>query len=82
MSGPGQYRYIHFVAHGTASRSSPLDSAVILSPAPKNPEDFKLYARDIVHQPLQPMYVERGCEVQQRSDGSPAVCSSRDAGSW
>jgi CHAT domain-containing protein len=52
MSGPDQYRYIHFVAHGTASRSSPLDSAVILSPAPKNPEDFKLYARDIVHHPL------------------------------
>ncbi len=23
MSGPDQYRYIHFVAHGTASRSSP-----------------------------------------------------------
>jgi CHAT domain-containing protein len=53
MSGPDQYRYIHFVAHGTASRSSPLDSAVILSPAAKNPEDFKLYARDIVHHPLQ-----------------------------
>jgi CHAT domain-containing protein len=53
MSGPDQFRYIHFVAHGTASRSSPLDSAVILSPTPKNPEDFKLYARDIVHHPLQ-----------------------------
>jgi CHAT domain-containing protein len=53
MSGPEQFRYIHFVAHGTASRSSPLDSAVILSPAPKNAEDFKLYARDIVHHPLQ-----------------------------
>ena len=53
LSGPDQFRYIHFVAHGTASRSSPLDSAVILSPAPKNPEDFKLYARDIVHHPLQ-----------------------------
>jgi CHAT domain-containing protein len=52
MSGPDQFRYIHFVAHGTASRSSPLDSAVILSPAPQNPEDFKLYARDIVLHPL------------------------------
>jgi hypothetical protein len=31
----------------------PLDSAVILSPTPKSPEDFKLYARDIVHHPLQ-----------------------------
>jgi CHAT domain-containing protein len=52
MSGPDQFRYIHFVAHGTASRSSPLDSAVILSPTPNDPEDFKLYARDIVHHPL------------------------------
>lgn len=52
MSGPEQFRYIHFVAHGTASRSSPLDSAVILSPAPNNPQDFKLYARDIVHHAL------------------------------
>jgi CHAT domain-containing protein len=53
LSGPDQFRYIHFVAHGTASRLSPLDSAVILSPTPQNPEDFKLYARDIVHHPLQ-----------------------------
>jgi CHAT domain-containing protein len=53
VSGPDQFRYIHFVAHGTASRLSPLDSAVILSPAPESPEDFKLYARDIVHHPLQ-----------------------------
>ena len=52
MSGPEQFRYIHFVAHGTASRASPLDSAVILSPASNDPEDFKLYARDIVHHPL------------------------------
>jgi len=49
---PEQFRYIHFVAHGTASRSSPLDSAVVLSPAPQNPDDFKLYARDIVQHPL------------------------------
>jgi CHAT domain-containing protein len=53
LSGPERFRYIHFVAHGTASHLSPLDSAVILSPAPANPEDFKLYARDIVHHPLQ-----------------------------
>lgn len=51
-SGPDRFRYIHFVAHGTASRSSPLDSAVVLSPAQQNPEDFKLYARDIVQHPL------------------------------
>ena len=53
QSAPDQFRYIHFVAHGTASRLSPLDSAVILSPAPQDSEDFKLYARDIVHHPLQ-----------------------------
>jgi CHAT domain-containing protein len=51
-SGPSDYRYIHFVAHGTASRLSPLDSAIVLSPPDKHPEDFKLYARDILKQPL------------------------------
>ncbi len=51
-SGPDQYRYIHFVAHGTASRLSPLDSAIVLSPPRERSEDFKLYARDIVKQPL------------------------------
>jgi CHAT domain-containing protein len=52
VSGPEQFRYIHFVAHGTASRLSPLDSAVVLSPTEANPDDFKLYAREIVHHPL------------------------------
>jgi CHAT domain-containing protein/Tfp pilus assembly protein PilF len=52
QSGPDQYRYIHFVAHGTASRLSPLDSAVVLSPPPGRPDDFKLYARDILQHPL------------------------------
>jgi CHAT domain-containing protein len=51
-SGPDQFRYIHFTAHGTASRLSPLDSAVVLSPPQEGPEDFKLYARDIVQHPL------------------------------
>jgi CHAT domain-containing protein/tetratricopeptide (TPR) repeat protein len=51
-SGPDQFRYIHFVAHGTASLLSPLDSAVVLSPAPGHGENFKLYARDIVQHPL------------------------------
>lgn len=51
-SHPEQFRYIHFVAHGTASRLSPLDSAVVLSPPRDSPEDFKLYARDIVQHPL------------------------------
>jgi CHAT domain-containing protein len=49
---PDQFAYIHFVAHGTASRLSPLDSAVVLSSPPGNPGNFKLYARDIVHSPL------------------------------
>jgi CHAT domain-containing protein len=49
---PDRFAYIHFVAHGTASRLSPLDSAVVLSAAPEHPEDFKLYARDIVHTPV------------------------------
>ena len=48
-SKPSQYSFIHFVAHGTASRASPLDSAVILS---KQGDTYKLYARDIVTQPL------------------------------
>jgi CHAT domain-containing protein len=43
------FSYIHFVAHGTASRTSPLDSAVILS---RRGDDYKLYARDIIQHPL------------------------------
>ena len=30
-SSPERFSYIHFVAHGTASRLSPLDSAIVLS---------------------------------------------------
>lgn len=48
-SDPGKFSYIHFVAHGTANRTSPLDSAIILS---KDGESFKLYARDVVTRPL------------------------------
>ena len=51
-SGPEQFGYIHFVAHGTASRLSPLDSAVVLSRATAEEDSFKLYARDIVKHPL------------------------------
>jgi CHAT domain-containing protein len=51
-SHPDHYSYIHFVAHGTASRLSPLDSAVVLSAEAQHPDSFKLYARDIVRQPL------------------------------
>jgi CHAT domain-containing protein/tetratricopeptide (TPR) repeat protein len=49
---PDEFSYIHFVAHGTASRLDPLDSAVVLSPSPDNPENYKLYARDIMRDPL------------------------------
>jgi CHAT domain-containing protein/Tfp pilus assembly protein PilF len=51
---PEQFSYIHFVAHGTASRISPLDSAIILSrgretsAAAAQDDSFKLYARDII----------------------------------
>jgi len=51
-SNPEQYAYIHFVAHGTASRSSPLDSAIVLSKGSAEEDSFKLYARDIIHHPL------------------------------
>jgi CHAT domain-containing protein len=51
-SAPEQFAYIHFVAHGTASRLSPLDSAVILSKASAEEDSFRLYARDIIQHPL------------------------------
>ena len=51
-SKPEQFSYIHFVAHGTASRTSPLDSAIVLSRSSTADDSFKLYARDIIHQPL------------------------------
>jgi CHAT domain-containing protein len=49
---PDRFEYIHFVAHGTASRLSPLDSAVVLSASAGQRNDYKLYAREIVHHPL------------------------------
>jgi CHAT domain-containing protein/predicted negative regulator of RcsB-dependent stress response len=49
---PDAFSYIHFVAHGTASRLDPLDSAIVLSPSPQNPDHFKLYAREIMRCPL------------------------------
>ena len=61
---PGKYAYIHFVSHATASRTSPLDSAIILS-NPAAPGSgmagdqgspvsaYKLYAREIVAHPLE-----------------------------
>jgi len=51
-ANPEQFSFIHFVAHGTASRLSPLDSAIVLSKATTADDSFKLYARDIVQHPL------------------------------
>jgi CHAT domain-containing protein len=44
-SNPERFSYVHFVTHGTASRTRPLESAVILS---AEGDSYKLYARDIV----------------------------------
>lgn len=46
---PQDFTHIHFAAHGTANRDSPLDSAVILS---RRGDEFKLYARDVLDLPL------------------------------
>ncbi len=51
-SNPAQFSYIHFVAHGTSSRLSPLDSAIVLSQSAGETGSFKLYARDIVSHKL------------------------------
>jgi len=66
-SNPRQFAYIHFVSHGVASRTDPLDSAIILSRAdapssnstansgPNSSEDqdsFKLYARQVMQHPI------------------------------
>jgi CHAT domain-containing protein len=48
-ANPGQYGYIHFVAHGIASRLRPLESAVVLA---NDGGSYKLYARDIIKQKL------------------------------
>ncbi len=51
---PEQFTYIHFVAHGVASLSDPLDSAVVLSPtmAPAKDGGYKLYGREVMRHPL------------------------------
>ncbi|HEX4311406.1 MAG TPA: CHAT domain-containing protein [Acidobacteriaceae bacterium] len=55
-SQPQRFSYIDFVAHGVASRTDPLDSAIILSrtrPNAQGAEDsFKLYAREIMEHPI------------------------------
>lgn len=50
-SQPERFSYMHFVTHGTASRTRPLESAVILSKE-KDADSYKLYARDIVKRRL------------------------------
>ncbi len=50
-SEPERYAYLHFVTHGTASRTRPLESAVILSKESSS-DTYKLYARDIVQHHL------------------------------
>lgn len=57
LSGnPAQYSYIHFVSHAVASRTDPLDSAIILSDAAAGGKSgeasFKLYAREIMQHPI------------------------------
>lgn len=49
-AAPGRFAFVHFVAHGTASRKRPLDSAVILGRDAS--QQYKLVARDIASQPL------------------------------
>jgi CHAT domain-containing protein/Tfp pilus assembly protein PilF len=51
-SNPERFSYVHFATHGTASRTRPLESAVVLSKEPGG-DTYKLYARDIVTRHLQ-----------------------------
>jgi len=46
---PERFDYLHFVTHGTASSTHPLDSAVILT---KSGDSTKLYAHEIMTRPL------------------------------
>jgi len=46
---PERFDFLHFVTHGTASRTHPLDSAVILT---KSGDTAKLYAHEIITRPL------------------------------
>jgi CHAT domain-containing protein len=51
-SNPERFSYLHFATHGTASRTRPLESAVVLSKEPGG-DRYKLYARNIVTRHLQ-----------------------------
>lgn len=52
---PGEFDYLHFVAHGVGTRQTPLDSAVILARDKTN--EYRLSARDIVNTPLRAQLV-------------------------
>lgn len=49
QSRPETYSTLHFATHAVANRESPLDSAIVLA---GSPESRKLYAREILQQPL------------------------------
>jgi len=51
-SSPQRYSYIDFVAHGIASRTDPLDSAIILSRPSPDKNSFRLHAREIMQHPI------------------------------
>ncbi len=48
-SAPDRFSTIHFAAHATANRESPLDSALILSPSDSG---YMLTAREVMNKPL------------------------------
>jgi CHAT domain-containing protein len=50
-ASPAKFDYVHFVAHGVATRKRPLDSAVILARDAAT-KSYKLLARDVVAEPL------------------------------
>lgn len=51
-AAPQRFTYIDFVAHGVASVTDPLGSAIILSPGPAGEDSFRLHARDIMRHPI------------------------------
>ena len=70
------YAYIHFVAHGVASRTDPLDSAIILSRTGAAEDSFKLHAREIIQHPIDARLVTISA-VLRRGD---ALLRGRGAG--
>jgi CHAT domain-containing protein len=77
-SHPERFTYIHFVSHGTANGTEPLDSAVVLSPEDNGM--YKLRARDILLHPINARLVTiSACD----SSGTRAVAGEGLVGvSW